>query len=51
MGGWKDMKTMMVYMRKAGISIRGITDGLKLHNPSREAGKVVQFSGTGGNQW
>jgi integrase len=41
MGGWKDLKTMMVYMRKAGISIKGITDVLELHNPSREAAKVV----------
>ena len=34
MGGWKDLKTMMIYMRKAGISIKGITDTLDLHNPS-----------------
>ena len=43
MGGWKDMKTMMVYMRKAGVQIQGITDNLRLHNPSREAAKVIQF--------
>lgn len=28
MGGWKDMDTMMIYMRKAGISIKGSTDVL-----------------------
>jgi integrase len=44
MGGWKDLKTMMVYMRKAGIDIRGITDVLTLHNPSRETAKVLEFS-------
>ena len=44
MGGWKDIKTMMVYMRKAGLDIKGITDGLDLHTPGREAGKVLNFS-------
>ena len=43
MGGWKDLKTMMVYMRKAGISIQGITDGLILHNPSKSAAKVINI--------
>ncbi len=33
MGGWKELKTLMVYLRKAGISIRGITNGLNLHDP------------------
>jgi hypothetical protein len=33
MGGWKDMKTTMVYIRKAGIDIKGITDRLNLHDP------------------
>lgn len=34
MGGWKDMDTMMIYMRKAGINIRNSTsvlDGLTTH--------------------
>lgn len=34
MGGWKDMDTMMIYMRKAGIDIRGATsvlDDVKTH--------------------
>ena len=31
MGGWKDMKTMMIYTRMSGVSIRGITDDLSLH--------------------
>lgn len=26
--GWKDMKTMQIYIRKAGINIKGITDCL-----------------------
>ena len=28
MGGWKDLKTMQIYVRKAGIDIKGITDCL-----------------------
>ena len=44
MGGWKDIKTMMIYMRKAGVEIRGITDGLNLHNPARKVTKVLDFS-------
>jgi integrase len=43
MGGWKDMKTMMIYMRKAGVDIKGITDGLELHNPSRNAAAVISL--------
>lgn len=33
-GGWKDMDTMMIYMRKAGIDIKGSTsvlDGMQTH--------------------
>ncbi len=43
MGGWKDLKTMMIYVRKAGINIRGITDDLQLHDPSHVNGQVIQF--------
>jgi integrase len=32
MAGWKEMKTMMVYLRKSGISIRGITNDLNFQN-------------------
>ena len=34
MGGWKDMDTMLIYMRKAGIDIRGSTsvlDDMRTH--------------------
>lgn len=42
-GGWKDLKTLMIYLRKSGVETRGVTDGLNLHNPSRDAAKVFQF--------
>ena len=34
MGGWKDLKTMQIYVRKAGVEIEGATDCLDLHNNS-----------------
>ena len=49
MGGWKDMKTMMIYTRKAGIDIRGITDCLNLHDPTQERGQVLDFVGSRSN--
>lgn len=30
MGGWKDIKTMIIYMRKAGVDIKGSASGLAL---------------------
>lgn len=44
MGGWKDMKTMMIYMRKTGIDIKGMTDCLNLHDPMFTGAKVLDFS-------
>lgn len=32
MGGWKDMKTMMIYIRKAGVDLGGATDCISLTN-------------------
>jgi len=44
MGGWKDLKTMQIYVRKAGISVKGITNDLILHDPSLASGKVLNFN-------
>jgi integrase len=38
MGGWTELKTMQMYIRKAGIEIQGITDDLILHDPSFSKG-------------
>jgi integrase len=43
MGGWKDMKTMMIYIRKAGVDISGATDNLNLHNPRYEPARVLSI--------
>jgi integrase len=43
MGGWKDLKTMQLYVRKAGVDVKGITKCLDLHNPSLSPAKVLDF--------
>lgn len=43
MGGWCDMKTMMIYIRKSGVSIKGITHVLDLHDPSLSSNNVVHL--------
>lgn len=43
-GGWADMNTMMIYMRKAGIDIRNSTsvlDGLQTHGIAE--GKILEL--------
>jgi integrase len=44
MGGWKDLKTMQKYIRKAGVDIKGITDNLVLHDPTNSVAEVLDFS-------
>lgn len=44
MGGWKELKTMLLYIRAAGIEVKGTTDVLGLHDPRAQTGKVLQFS-------
>lgn len=45
MGGWSDMKTMMVYMRKAGIDIKGATSCLDDMSILRtQAAEVLQIN-------
>lgn len=44
--GWKDLETMQIYIRLAGIEVQGVTDGLKLLPEKEIMGKVVGlFSG------
>lgn len=45
MGGWSDLKTMMIYIRKAGIDIKGSTavlDDMQTHGLTDA--KVINFS-------
>ena len=42
-GDWRDMKTMMYYVRLAGVDIRGMSDVLKLHDPAEPRGQVVSL--------
>lgn len=43
MGGWKDLETMMIYARKAGVDIKGAMDCLNLHTGDGTT-KVLQLS-------
>jgi hypothetical protein len=38
------MKTIMVYIRKAGVDIRGCSQKLDLHDPSHRGSKVLEFA-------
>ncbi len=50
-GGWRDLKTLMFYIRLAGVDIRGMTDALDLHDPKRKPGRVISINRKGnGNQ-
>lgn len=44
MGGWKDIETMMIYARKAGVDIRGATDCLNLTQSFKPGTNVFQFT-------
>lgn len=41
MGGWKDIETMMIYARKAGVDIRGATDVLDLEPKEEPRGAKI----------
>lgn len=43
--GWKDLETMQIYIRLAGIEVQGVTDGLRLLPETEVMGKVVSLFG------
>jgi len=43
MGGWKDLKTMQIYIRKAGVETKGAMDGISLLPKQTEEAKVVSL--------
>lgn len=43
LGGWKDIKTMMIYLRKAGIDTRGTLGDFCIHDPAPKTGEVLSF--------
>jgi hypothetical protein len=42
-GGWKDLKTLAIYVRKAGVNISGISNRLSLHDPNENSGAILQM--------
>lgn len=43
MGGWRDLETMQIYIRRAGLDIRGATDVLPKIKPEEAMGTVVSL--------
>jgi Zn-finger protein len=43
MGGWKDLETMMIYARKAGVDIKGAMDCLNLHT-DEDSNKILHLA-------
>ncbi len=43
MGGWSDLKTMQIYIRKAGINVKGITDRLSLHSLRAPDAEIINI--------
>ncbi len=43
MGGWKQLKTMQIYIRMAGVDIKGIASALDLHDPVKKDGKLLEL--------
>lgn len=46
-GGWKSLKTMMHYVRKAGVDIQGMMDNFELHNPHRSEATLLTLPAQG----
>ena len=44
MGGWKDLKTMQIYVCKAGVEVKGATDCLEFHSvSSKQDAQVLEL--------
>lgn len=41
--GWKDLETMQIYIRRAGIEVKGATENLKLIDRRAAMGRVMQL--------
>ncbi len=42
-GGWKDLETMQIYIRRAGLDVRGATDALPKIKPEEAMGTVISL--------
>lgn len=43
MGGWSDLKTFQIYLRMAGVDVKGVSDGLDVMPHGRLTENVVLF--------
>lgn len=46
MGGWADLETMQVYLRRAGVEIEGGTDSLNFERRKERPGRILKIAGT-----
>lgn len=45
MGGWADLETMQVYLRRAGVEIQGATDSLSFERKRERPGRILKIVG------
>ena len=43
MGGWADFKTFQIYIRMAGIDVKGVTDNFRVMPKVIDTDNVVQI--------
>ena len=43
MGGWKSLSRLQIYVRKAGLNVKGITDNLNIHDPTKKRRKSMNL--------
>ena len=41
--GWKDLETMQIYIRRAGIEVKGATESLKLLSQREAMGRIIEL--------
>lgn len=48
MGGWKDLETMQIYIRRSGLDLRGATDALPTIVPREAIATVIKLFNSDG---
>ncbi len=43
-GGWKSFSRFQIYVRKAGVNVKGSSDKLNIHNPHNNVAKVYNLA-------
>ena len=43
MGGWADFKTFQIYVRMAGVDVKGVTDGFRVTPKISDLDNVIKL--------